>query len=107
MRFGQKHHIITTVLFLWDPEKAERSTKKHGISFELAQTVFDDPLHLSILDAKAHGEERWVTIGRCANTNTLVVVHTYHVTIEGQESIRMISARKATRKESKQYEEGI
>lgn len=95
------------MLFAWDPEKAGQNVRKHDVSFELAQTVFDDPLHLSVPDTKSHGEERWITIGRSAHDKTLVVVHTYVVIEGGQELIRMISARKATRKETQQYEEGI
>lgn len=95
------------MLFSWDPRKAERNLKKHDVSFEIAQTVFDDPFHLSVLDERGHGEERWVTIGRSASQRTLVVVHTYHVTEGHQEIVRIISARKATRREVKQYEEGI
>lgn len=95
------------MLFVWDPEKAEQNIKKHRVSFEMAQTIFDDPLHLSILDSKSHGEERWVTIGKSAAIKTLVVVHAYKTPKGGLEIIRIISARKATRKEKKQYEEGI
>ena len=95
------------MLFSWDAEKSELNLRKHGVSFELAQTVFDDPLQLSVLDSRKHHEERWITIGRCADTNTLVVVHTYHAENHDIEIIRIISARKATRKEIKQYEEGI
>lgn len=95
------------MLFLWDPEKAEINVRKHGVSFEMAQTVFDDPLHLSILDSKRHDEERWITIGRSADNRTVVVVHTYGITEDQHEMIRIISARKATRKEVNQYEEGI
>ena len=40
------------MLFTWDPQKAQQNVKKHDVSFELAQTVFDDPLHLSVLDSK-------------------------------------------------------
>lgn len=95
------------MLFEWDPEKAENNVKKHGVSFEIAQTVFDDPFHLSLLDAKHHDEERWVTIGRSVHDKTLVVVHTYCTIEHGQEFIRIISARKATRQEMRQYEERI
>ena len=94
------------MLFSWDPDKAEANIKKHGISFEMAQTVFDDPLHLSTLDVKRHGEERWITVGMAVNMSVLIVVHTYYSEKEN-EIIRIISARSATRKEKKQYEEGI
>lgn len=95
------------MLFFWDPEKAERNLKKHGVSFEVAQTVFDDPFHLSVLDVRHRGEERWVTMGQSVLQKMLVVVHTYRVVENHQEIIRIISARRATRKEAKQYEETI
>ena len=94
------------MLFIWDPDKAETNAKKHGISFDLAVTVFHDPFHLSVLDGKERGEERWVTIGLAADSQTLVVVHLYREA-GSNELVRIISARKATRKEKKQYEEGI
>ncbi|MBI2339492.1 MAG: BrnT family toxin [Deltaproteobacteria bacterium] len=94
------------MLFSWDPAKAWVNVKKHGVSFELAQTVFDDPLHASVLDKRHHREERWVTLGLSAAAHILVVVHTYSV-VKGTEMIRIISARKATRREKRQYEEGI
>lgn len=92
--------------FVWDPNKAKTNIKKHGISFDLAATVFQDPLHLSVLDGKDRGEERWVTIGLAGDSQTLVVVHLYHE-IGNNEVVRIVSARKATKKEKKQYEEGI
>ncbi|MCP5463868.1 MAG: BrnT family toxin [Deltaproteobacteria bacterium] len=93
--------------FTWDPNKASANINKHGVSFEMAQSVFDDPFHLSILDSKLHTEERWITIGRSLSQNTLVVVHTYKTKENGIETIRIISARRATRKEIKDYEKGI
>lgn len=95
------------MLFLWDPKKAESNYKKHDVSFEMAQTVFDDPFHLSLLNHKDHGEERWITMGKAANTKTLIVVHTFKEDTDGEEIIRIISARKATKQEGKNYEEGI
>lgn len=92
------------MLFLWDTRKAESNVKKHGVSFEVAQTVFDDPLHLAILDKKRHDEERWITVGRTPHGKILVVVHLYWEDVAGQEVIRIISARQATRKEVRQYE---
>lgn len=94
------------MLFVWDHVKAEQNRSKHGVSFELAQTVFDDPFHLSVLDSKNHHDERWVTIGKCVPTSTLIVVHTYQ-TKQDNEIVRIVSARKATKKEKKQYEEGL
>ena len=95
------------MLFEWDTDKAVGNLKKHGVSFELAQTVFNDPLHLSVLDKKAPCEERWATIGFSADLKTLLVVHTYTVLESNQESIRIISARKATHHEKRQYEKEI
>jgi len=95
------------MLYEWDPQKDLANLKKHGISFELAQTIFDDPFHLSVLEGKSISEERWVTIGKSIDSKTLVVVHTYRI-FEGLNEInRIISARKATKKEAKHYEEGI
>lgn len=94
------------MLFTWDSDKAEANIKKHGISFDLAVSVFSDPFHLSVLDGKERGEERWVTIGLVADKQTLVVVHLYKEK-GSKEHIRIISARKATRKEKKEYEEGV
>lgn len=94
------------MLFIWDPEKARANIKKYGISFDLAVTIFQDPLHLSVLDGKDRGEERWVTIGVAGDSQTLVVVHLYRE-IANNEVVRIISARRATKKEKKQYEEGI
>lgn len=94
------------MLFLWDPNKAVANLKKHGVSFELAQSVFDDPFHLSVLDSKTKVEERWITIGHSVRLNTLVVVHTYFDS-KPEEIIRIISARKATKQEVQKYEKGI
>jgi uncharacterized DUF497 family protein len=94
------------MLFEWDANKAKTNLEKHGISFELAATIFSDPLHLSIPE-QTKGEERWVTIGCAADLSTLVVVHTYIDRTDNGEVLRIISARKATKKERNQYEEGI
>ena len=64
--------------FDWDPVKARSNRRKHGVTFDLAATVFDDPLAVSISD-EDHGaaENRWVTLGRARNEMLLVVIHTY------------------------------
>lgn len=100
------NYNVVTMLFIWDPLKAEANLKKHGVSFDLAVSVFNDPFHLSVTDGKSSGEERWVTIGLSADASTLIVIHLFKDT-DSTEVIRIISARKATRKEKKQYEEGI
>lgn len=90
--------------FDWDPSKAARNQYKHGIDFELATTVFRDPLTASIPDeSHSDAEERWITVGQARNGQCLVICHTYWDT--GKEVlIRLISARLATRNERRQYE---
>lgn len=100
------NYNVATMLFKWDPEKADSNKIKHGVSFEMAQTVFDDPFHLSLLDSKKHEEERWITLGQSIEGLLLVVIHTYF-SAELGEVVRLISARKATSKERRNYEEGI
>ena len=89
--------------FEWDTRKDETNRRKHRISFEMAQLVFGDPLALSVPDeGPSEGEERWITVGQAGRLTVVVVVHTYRNT-EEEEIIRLISARKATPKERKQY----
>ena len=95
------------MLFIWDPGKASSNLKKHGIAFELASSVLSDPFHLSILERKTKTEQRWVTVGRSADLSTLVVIHLYLEESAENEIVRIISARRATKKEKRQYEEGI
>jgi uncharacterized protein len=93
--------------FDWDPAKAESNRRKHGVTFEAAMGVFSDPLALSLLDKESgQGEERWVTIGRNPASNLLLVVHTYIELSTERAAIRIISARRPTRREARQYEEG-
>jgi uncharacterized protein len=84
----------------WDPKKAEANRAKHGVSFETAKAVFDDPLHLSQPDPHSDGD-RWQTIGMVGPV-LLLVVHTWPD--EGPVG-RIVSARKATAHERKAYEE--
>ncbi len=89
--------------FEWDSRKEETNRNKHGISFEVAQLVFSDPLALSVPDEKhSDGEERWITLGQAGSRFLVVVVHAYRDT-DAEEVVRIISARKATPKERKQY----
>lgn len=88
--------------FEWDPEKATRNQAKHGVSFHKAATVFDDPLALTFSDPDhLEDEDRFLTFGHSAEGDLLVVSHT-----DRGESTRIISARRATRKERKLYEDG-
>jgi uncharacterized DUF497 family protein len=92
------------VVFDWDSKKNFNNVEKHGISFDKAQKVFFDPLHLSILDRRfSFFEERWTTMGATQTREIIVVAHLYFVE-EREESIRIISARHATPKEKRQYE---
>ena len=89
------------ILFEWDQEKAKRNLKNHRVSFDEASTVFSDTMSLTMHDPLHSDEEdRYVIIGNSHKNRLLVVVH-----VERGNRIRIISARKATRKEKKQYEE--
>jgi len=90
--------------FEWDEKKDIQNQKKHGISFEEAKEVFDDPLHISKLDERFnYFEERWITIGS-TKIGKIVVVANLFFTDEAEEIIRIISARYANKKERRQYE---
>ncbi len=94
--------------FKWNPEKARLNIRKHRVSFEQAATVFLDPLALSLLDEEhSEDEERWITMGRSREAQTLVVVHTYREGSDNNATIRIISARKATKHEQQQYESNL
>ena len=90
----------------WDDKKNRANLKKHGVGFEAAQLVFDDPLHLSRQDRVEGGEDRWQTLGMVDAVVLLLVAHTWRETETGEEHIRIISARRATRMERKFYEQG-
>ncbi|MGO8674203.1 MAG: BrnT family toxin [Capsulimonadaceae bacterium] len=87
--------------FEWNPNKARGNISKHAVSFQDAVTAFADPLSVTIPDpAHSNNEARVVLMGMSARRQLLVVVHT-----ERSGSIRIISARAATRREREQYEE--
>ena len=89
--------------FEWDSRKARSNLAKHGVGFEEASTVFGDPLSLTIPDPEhSLSEERYITVGRAFSGKLLVVVHT-----ERGDNIRIISARRASRRERKFYEKII
>ena len=91
------------LLFEWDEKKAKSNSKKHGITFEEASTAFADDLSITIEDPLHNkDEDRLILIGLSSVSNTLVVVH-----VERLEVLRIISARKASKKEQKFYEENI
>ncbi len=91
--------------FEWDATKAASNQRKHGISFDLAATVFRDPLMVSIPDEEdSKSEERWITMGQAENSKLLLVIHTYLEISSNAANVRMISARPATKHEQRQYE---
>lgn len=85
-------------MFEWDKNKDKQNQEKHGVAFCDTFAVFEDPRALTIQDEE-HEEERFVTIGMDCFGRVLLVVYTWR-----SDSIRIISARKATRPEVKQYE---
>lgn len=88
--------------FEWDTEKAQKNLKKHKVSFKEASSVFYDPLAVTGMDPDhSIGEERMITFGNSSLGRLLVLAH-----IEHGDSIRIISARVATRNEREIYEEG-
>lgn len=99
---------MSSIWFEWDERKSLSNQRKHGIGFEAASRVFLDPLFISIKDRIQNGEERWRTYGEVDDVLLLMVAHTVREeTGRGEtiEVIRMISARRATRKERQRYEE--
>ena len=89
--------------FEWNKEKAEANLKKHEVSFDEAETVFDDPLFVIFADPDHSFEEnRFIIMGESNQNRLLVVSYT-----ERPAKIRLISAREATRPERKKYEEDI
>jgi hypothetical protein len=89
------------IVFEWDPRKDFTNRQKHGVGFEEASTVFDDPLSVTIPDPDhSIHEDRFVIVGASSDHGLLVVVHTMR-----GERIRLISARAATKHEKRSYEE--
>lgn len=92
---------MSELRFEWDPKEAASNKRKHGVSFEEAETVFSDD-HAILLDDPGHSddEDRFILLGLSSNLRTLVVCHAYRA---AEDVIRLISARKATRKEREVY----
>ena len=91
------------MIFDWDPKKAESNQEKHGVSFPDAASVFLDPMAWTFPDPDhSRGEERFITIGRSINGELVVVAHVE----PGEDRIRIISARIATKRERHDYEDG-
>lgn len=95
--------IMRKLKFEWDPKKAETNIKKHNITFEEARTVFEDESAILFDDPDHSSEEdRFILLGFSSAANMLVVCHCYK---DDSDVIRIISAREATKSESKQYHE--
>jgi uncharacterized DUF497 family protein len=88
--------------FEWDDDKAEANEKKHGVSFQEAETVFGDPLALTGFDPDHSDEEdRYITMGTSIEGRLLIVSHT-----DREDRVRIISAREASRRERRDYGDG-
>ncbi|MCG2754100.1 MAG: BrnT family toxin [Desulfobacteraceae bacterium] len=86
----------------WDKNKAASNLLKHGVSFDEAKTVFDDPLYVDFYDPDhSYNEHRYIIIGHSLKNRLLIVAYS-----ERKNKVRLISAREATRREQKVYEEG-
>jgi len=93
------------MLFSWDKQKAASNAKEHGIAFDETSEIFEDPLHISVLDVRFdYYEERWITMGMTKGGRLLVAGHLYSMESDGKEHIRIITAREATKKEHARYE---
>ena len=86
----------------WNPEKARQNARKHGGRFPDVETVFYDPFALYMPDAGSGNEQRFIAIGMDSIERTVVVVYTWR-----GKTVRVISARKASRSEKEAYEKGI
>jgi uncharacterized DUF497 family protein len=94
------------IRFEWDLSKARSNERKHGVGFEIALHVFEDPNALVEQDRIEGGEQRWQTLGLVGGVLLLLVAHTVRFEDENEvdEVIRIISARRADRKERQRYE---
>jgi uncharacterized DUF497 family protein len=93
--------LTTEFLFEWAPDKAVKNFEKHGVSFEEAATVFRDPIFITLIDEEhSTDEQRYITIGLSYRGRLLMLAHT-----EDEGKIRIISSRKATKKEEQYYAE--
>jgi uncharacterized protein len=92
--------------FDWDEKKNANNVKKHGIHFDDAVLVFDDPFQIMAFDQYVDGEARWQTIGKVNDLLLLLVVNTFEDE-DGEEFARIISAREVIPHERRLYEEGL
>jgi len=91
-----------SIEFEWDQNKAASNFLKHGVSFDEAKSVFDDPIYVDFYDPdQPYNEHRYIIIGHSVKNRLLIVAYA-----ERKNKICLISAREATRREKKVYEEG-
>jgi uncharacterized DUF497 family protein len=95
---------MSDITFTWDPAKNASNKRKHGVSFEEAQTVFSDE-NAQLIDDPDHsiGEDRFILLGLSSSLRMLVVCHCYR---ESETIIRIFSARRATPGEARSYQHG-
>ena len=91
--------------FSWDQAKAKSNLKKHGVSFDEAQSVFYDDLAVQFYDEDSFDEERFLLLGMSSDSRILMIVHCEQE--ESGENLRIISARKATKNEQQHYKGGL
>ena len=92
------------IRFEWDPLKAQANVRKHRISFEMASHVFSDPDAVVNHDRIEGGERRWQTLGMVSGVLLVLVAHSVEFEEDDTEVVRIISARRADRKEKQRYE---
>ena len=98
--------MIVNYNFEWDPQKAQDNRDKHDVAFDEAATVFRDSKALSVFDPDhSETEDRWITLGISEKGRLLIVIHTFREESENDITIRIISSRKATKQETKNYGE--
>jgi len=96
--------MLCVMKFEWSDSKNRSNKEKHGVSFEEAREVFDDPLHISKVDCRfSYFEERWITVG-ASKKHAILVVANLFFSDDGEEIVRIISARAANREEVISYE---
>jgi hypothetical protein len=102
IKLHRKSFAKMKLSFEWDADKAKRNLRDHGVSFEEAETVFDDPFLMTYSDPDhSENEERFLSIGISSKARILMVIHT-----DRGENIRIVSSRKLTKSERQDYEEG-
>jgi uncharacterized DUF497 family protein len=94
--------------FEWDPVKAQANVGKHGLDFERAATVFLDPFAVTIPDEEhSETEVHWITLGKDTSGEYVLVIHTFEWLADERGRVRLISARRPTRAEIRDYEENV